>query len=342
MRKLASIQEISAVNPISGADSIEVADVLGWHVVVKNGEFKPGDIVIYIEVDSVLPEKPEYEFLRKCCYLDKNGFKGFRIRTAKLRGQISQGIVFPLSILPKTSYDFYIGEDVTNLMDIVKYDPPIPASLSGLVKGNFPAFIPKTDEARIQAVPGILDRHRGKEFYVTEKLDGSSMTAYLYGDQFGICSRNLELKETANNALWQVATRYDLKGAIEYMGGNLALQGEIIGPGIQGNKYKLKETQFRIFNVYDLKNNCFLDIIEWVKALERLQLDFPITVPFLEYLTLDHTVDQIVELAKGKSRLADIQREGIVIRSLKEDIDIELGRLSFKAINPNFLLKWGE
>ncbi|MCK9571563.1 RNA ligase (ATP) [Candidatus Pacearchaeota archaeon] len=343
MRKLASIQEITSISPIPGADSIEVANVLGWHVVVKKGEFEPRERIVYVEVDSVLPEKPEYEFLRKYCYIDKNGFKGFRIRTAKLMGQVSQGIVFPLSVLPKQPIGTYYSEqDVTDLLGIVKYDPPTPATLSGLVKGNFPAFIPKTDETRIQAIPGILERHRGKECYATEKLDGSSMTAYLYGDQFGICSRNLELKESENNALWQVATRYDLKGAIEGMGGNLALQGEIIGPGVQGNKYKLKETQFRIYNIYDLEANRYIDYLRAVGMINGLDYDVPLLVPLIDYLTLDHSVDQIVELSRGKSQLADIRREGIVVRPVREATDPQLGRLSFKAINPDFLLKWGE
>jgi RNA ligase (TIGR02306 family) len=340
MRKLASIQEITSISPIPGADSIEVANVLGWHVVIRKGEFAPGDPIVYCEIDSLLPEREEFEFLRKCCYLDKNGFRGFRIKTSKLRGQVSQGIAFPLDILPEGHYD--LGADVTEILGIVKYDPPIPTCLSGLAKGNFPAFIPKTDETRIQAIPGVLDRHRGIECYVTEKLDGSSMTAYLYGDQFGICSRNLELKETENNALWRLATRYDLKSAIEKMGGNLALQGEIIGPGIQGNKYKLKDMEFRIFSVYDIENKRYQDVTEWAKALEMLCYDVPVMVPFLGYLTLGHSVDKIVKLAEGQSCLADIQREGIVIRPIKETTDIELGRLSFKVINPNFLLKWDE
>lgn len=341
MRKLASIQKIDAIEPIDGADAIERADILGWHVVVKKGEFVPGQLVVYAEVDSVLPEKPEYEFLRKCCYLDKNGFRGFRIRAAKLRGQVSQGIVFPFSVLPN-GQAYHEGQDVTDQLRIVKYDPPIPATLSGLVKGNFPSFIPKTDETRIQAVPGVLDRHRGEDFYVTEKLDGSSMTVYLYGDQFGICSRNLELKQSDNNALWQLEARYDLEGAIEEMGGNLAIQGEIIGPGIQGNKYKLKETQFRIFNIYDLEANRYVDYLKAVGMIDGLDYDVPMMVPLIDYMTLDHSVDQIVELSKGKSQLADVWREGIVIRPLHEATDPELGRLSFKAINPDFLLKWGD
>ena len=235
-----------------------------------------------------------------------------------------------------------IGMDVTDCLNIVKYDPPIPATLSGLVKGNFPSFIPKTDETRVQAVPSVLDRHRGKEFYVTEKLDGSSMTAFLYGEEFGICSRNLELKPSDNNALWQIEARYDLKGVIECMGGNLALQGEIIGPGIQGNKYKLKETQFRIFNVYDLEANLYVDYSEAVGMINGIDYDISMMVPLIDYMTLDHSVDQIVELSKGKSQLADVHREGVVIRPMVEGIDPELGRLSFKAINPDFLLKWGE
>lgn len=340
MRKLASIQKIESIVPIPGADSIEVANVLGWHVVVKKGEFKPGDPIVYCEIDSLLPEREEFEFLRKCCYLDKNGFRGFRIRTSKLRGQVSQGIAFPLTILPEGHYD--IGDDVTELLGIVKYGPPIPACLSGLAKGNFPALIPKTDETRIQVIPGILDRHRGTECYVTEKLDGSSMTAYLCGDQFGICSRNLELKESENNALWRLATRYDLKGAIEEMGGNLALQGEIIGPGIQGNKYKLKDTEFRIFNVYDIERSEYWDHARMRDALIKLDYDVPLRVPDLGYICLDHTIDELVGLSKGKSQLADIQREGIVIRPTTEANDIELGRFSFKVINPDFLLKWGE
>jgi len=195
---------------------------------------------------------------------------------------------------------------------------------------------------RIQAIPGILERSRGKECCATEKLDGSSMTAYLYGDQFGICSRNLELKESENNALWQVTTRYDLKGAIEGMGGNLALQGEIIGPGVQGNKYKLKETQFRIYNIYDLEANRYIDYLRAVGMINGLDYDVPLLVPLIDYLTLDHSVDQIVELSRGKSQLADIRREGIVVRPVREATDPQLGRLSFKAINPDFLLKWGE
>jgi len=169
MRKLASIQRIKAIEPIPNADAIVKATVLGWQVVVKKDEFTVGDFCVYAEIDSVFPEKPEFEFLRN---------KHFRIRTVKMRGQISQGICFPLSILPQ---DIPIGEgyDVTEALGIVKYEPPIPSDLVGVVKGMFPSFIPKTDETRVQVLQELLDEHQGKACYVTEKVDGTSATFYI-------------------------------------------------------------------------------------------------------------------------------------------------------------------
>jgi len=139
MRKLASIQRIKNLEPIAGADAIEKATVLGWQLVVKKGEFAIGDLCVYCEIDSRLPDRPEFEFLKA---------RGMRIRTVRLRGQISQGICFPLSILPVYT-DVQEDTDVTELLDITKYEPPIPAQLAGVAKGLFPSFIPKTDETRV-------------------------------------------------------------------------------------------------------------------------------------------------------------------------------------------------
>lgn len=150
MRKLASIQKIKDVQPIQGADTIEVASVLGWKVVVKKGEFQVGNLMVYCEIDSILPEKPEFEFLRN---------KNFRIRTIRLRGQVSQGICFPLSVLP-TNFEIEEGKECTEVLEIIKYEPPIPASLSGIVKGTFPSFIPKTDETRVQVLQELLQGNR--------------------------------------------------------------------------------------------------------------------------------------------------------------------------------------
>ena len=213
-RKLASIQKILSLDPIEGADSIEVATVLGWHCVVKKGEFEINSPCLFCEVDALLPtDKPEFAFLEKS--------RG-RIKTIRLRGQISQGLALPLSAITFADLSqFSEDDDVTELLGITKYEPPEPnsggANLRGRVKGNFPSFLHKTDEIRIQAVPGVLERHRGKKFYISEKLDGSSFTAYMRDDVFGICSRNLELAREDDfgadikNAFWKTAIKIGLE-----------------------------------------------------------------------------------------------------------------------------------
>lgn len=351
MRKLASIQSVGAVEPIEGADAIEKIRVLGWWVVTKKGEHRAGDKVVYCEIDSLLPERPDFEFLRKSCFrpaIVASGQvllpAGFRIKTIKLRGQVSQGICFPLSILPEGA-STEEGADVTSALGIVKFDPPLPASLAGRVKGTFPGFVPKTDETRVQVLEHVIARHRGKTFYMTEKVDGSSVTAYLHGGEYGLCSRNQRLDEDdLGNGMCRVAKdlglREKLTRARDELGVDLALQGEILGPGIQKNKYALKEPTIRFFNVVDLSARRLFDHARMLEILGRLDLQ---PVPQLGTITLDHSVDQLVELSIGDSLLnPKTAREGIVLRPLTDEDDPDLGRLSFKAINPRFLLKYDE
>lgn len=326
MRKLASIQKIKDLQPIEGADLIERATVLGWHLVVKKGEFQVGDYCIYCEVDSILPEIPEFEFLRP---------RHFRIKTVRMRGQISQGIAFPVSLLsnlpPKEGMDF------TELLHVVKYEPPVPIGMGGQTKGAFPGFIPKTDEIRIQSVPDVLTRAKGVECYISEKLDGTSVTYYMRDGEFGVCSRNLDLLETEKNIHWKIARQEDMESKLQ--GHNIAIQGEIIGPGVQGNKYKLATHELRVFNVFDIDRYEYFSYDELVAFLAEVGLT---GVPLLGICILgEDTVDDLVVLAEAKSVINhNLQREGIVIRSKVEQRDPELGRLSFKVINPKFLLKY--
>jgi RNA ligase (TIGR02306 family) len=331
-RKLASIQKILSLEPIEGADAIEKATVLGWSVVVEKDKYKVNELVVYMEIDSLLPDKPEFEFLRA---------RKFRIKTVRLRGQISQGIAFPLSILPECRRDLcFEGEDVSEILGVTKYEPPISAQLRGKIKGNFPGFIPKTDEMRIQAFPNVLIRHKGKTLYITEKLDGCSMTVHLRDGEFGVSSRNLELLEDTENTLWLTTRALDLEAKLKAYGKNLALQGELIGPGIQKNRYGLRVHNFYVFNAYDIDSGRYLNFLELQVLVGQLELNM---VPVVGELTLDDniTVEVLVELSKGTSKLKqDQMREGIVLRPLEEERDEELGRLSFKAINPEFLLKY--
>ncbi|WP_020469634.1 RNA ligase (ATP) [Zavarzinella formosa] len=353
MRKLASIQTVNSVEPILNADAIEKVRVLGWWIVAKKGDHKPGDKLVYCEIDSLLPERPEFEFLRpssfKPAQTDATGAEvipaGFRIKTIKLRGQVSQGICFPLSILSPGAPDEE-GADVTDLIDVRKWEPPLPVGMGGKVKGGFPGFLPKTDETRVQVLEAALQRHKGKTFYVTEKLDGTSFTAFIRQGEFGICSRNLWMDETdQTNVLSRVTASMKLEEKLravrERLGFDLAIQAEVIGPGIQKNKYGLKEVTLRVFNVFNVDAYRLVDQPAMLSTLTDLGLE---GVPQLGTLTLDHTVDQLVSFSEGTSVLnPQVQREGVVLRPLAEEYDEDIGgRLSFKAINPKFLLKYDE
>ena len=230
MRKLASVQKIAEVAPIAEADKICKYRINGWWVIDSVGKYSVGDKVVYCEPDSFLPIKPEFEFLRKSCYKKlSDGKEGFRLRTIKLRGQLSQGLIMPLD------FDAPEGVDVSEQLGVELFEPPIPASLSGLVKGNFPSFLNRTDEERIQNLTDVYDIWREElSFYVTEKLDGSSMTCYNLNGEFGVCSRRMDLKETSDNAFWIAAKNHDIMNKLPK---NIAIQGELIGPSIQGTDF---------------------------------------------------------------------------------------------------------
>jgi len=334
MRKLATIQKIKDLQPIEGADKIEKATVLGWQLVVKKEDFKAGDYCVYCEIDSVLPEKPEFEFLRP---------RKFRIKTVKLRGQISQGIAFPINILKEyEKVEIKEGFDVSDIIGVKKYEPPPTVMMSGKVKGSFPGFIPKTDEMRIQSVPDVLTRpeNQGKRCYITEKVDGTSATYYIRDGEFGVCSRNRELHDTENNIHWMVVKQYDIEGTLRKLNRNIAIQGEILGPKIQSNKYQLPKHKVLVYSIFDIDQYAYLNYEDFIALAENANFE---TVPIIrdDYILGHDDVNCLVLLSEAKSLLnPELPREGIVIRPVIEAQDPELGRLSFKVVNPEFLLKY--
>lgn len=330
MRHLASIQTIRSLSPIAGADAIECATILGWHVVVRKGEFLPGDYCVYIEIDSVLPEGiAAFESIRA---------KSPRIRTVRLRGQVSQGIAFPTSILPP-GVAIEEGADVTDVLRITKWEAPVPPGLAGVAKGLFPSFIPKTDEERVQTMPDVLARHAGASCYITEKLDGTSATYYLRDGVFGVCSRNLELVEAPGSVYWDIAKSHRLEEALRALDMNIAIQGEIIGKGVNGNRLCLQGVHFRVFNVFYIDRFAYASCTEWLETTARLGVQ-PVPLITDSYL-LSNSVDAILKMASIPSLInTEASAEGIVVRS---HAALENGeRLSFKAISNDYLLKWGE
>jgi hypothetical protein len=345
MRKLATIRTIDELRPIPGADAIECAVVGGWTVVVKKGEFAAGDAAVYCEIDSWIPTALA-PFLSKGSEPRVfDGIPGERLRTVKLRGQLSQGLLLNYWDFPDVVTAFHKTRladsglfDVTELLGIVKYEAPVPAQLAGEVKGMFPGWIQKTDQERVQNLKQELEHWKSEQhlWEITEKLDGSSMTVYFRDGEFGVCSRNLELKPNPDNSLWKVALRNDLEGKLRALGRNVALQGELIGEGIQGNPYKIRGQEFYLFDVYDIDRSCYFT----PDQRKSLALEYNINhVPvFGTYETNESTtIDSLLQYAEGDSVMGDIvgpTREGLVFKS-------QTMQCSFKAISNKFLLKGG-
>jgi RNA ligase (TIGR02306 family) len=365
-RRLASIQIVTEVNPIEGADRIERATVLGWGVVVKKGEFKPGDYCVFFEIDSVLPDGPAWsEFMRP---------RNFRVKTAKMRGVLSQGLALPLDILPKVpavGTPFFvpvtmpqaIGWDVSELLHVTHYEKPeAGGATGGQSAGPFPP-IPKTDEVRIQSAPGLIEELRERPFYATVKIDGTSGTfarmhtalgPYRQGDLV-VCTRHRSIKrpETGQNAFWKVA---DIYGLAERLPEGFAIQGEVAGPKIQKNRLELADHDLFVFNIFDMRTGEYLSYQPMVDFCAAVGLR---TVPLIDIFhpmpyasggtiwtgnngqTILPTMERLLEFAEGTYEGTTNRREGVVIRPLIESRSEALGggRLSFKVVSNTYLLK---
>lgn len=336
-RKLASIQVIKELSPINGADAILCAKVLGWECVVKKSEFAVNDKCVYFEIDSVLPIAAWNDHLRK------EADKKLRVKTIRLRGQLSQGLALPLSILPAGEYE--VGMDVTALVGVEKYEPVVPAHLSGMVKGNFPAFLHKTDEVRLQSEPNVLSEaiSKGLMLVGTLKMDGTSFTAYRRDVDFGVCSRNLDLKETADNAHWRMARKLNLENILRSEGSNLCIQGEMVGPGIQANRMGLKETDLYLFNLFDIDAGKYLSYHQLCQFAATHNLKVVKKVQQIDLSMESPSVKDLLDVSNELNYDNNTPAEGIVWRSACETYsDVLKSRLSFKTISNRFLEKYKE
>lgn len=339
MRNLATIRVVSEILPIEGADRIEIAKIDGWQCVVNKGDFIPGDSCFYFEIDSLLPvENPAFEFLKdKAKYRNSEGKLCHRLRTIKLRKQLSQGLALPINAFEFNEADTGLAYD--EILGIEKYEPPIPGSLAGKVKGNFPSFIPKTDQERVQNL--WKDIQASSDTYeVSIKLDGSSMTVYRRGDEFGVCSRNWDLEETDDNLYWIAARLEKLEEKLKSLGedyDNIALQGELIGPGIQGNNEKLNQIEFRVFDVWDFQELRYLPSEERLALCEMLDIKHvPLLQLFVDGIALPDDLNVLLKIADGPSMNPKSMREGLVFKSLEDPL------FSFKVISNEYLLKHGD
>lgn len=338
MRKLATIRKIDALVPIEGADAIECAHIGGWKVVAQKGLYKEGDLAVYFEIDSWIPTELAPFLSKGKEPREFEGVKGERLRTIKLRGQLSQGLLMPYNVLGGLVdlVDFAYpteGDDVSEVLGILKWEKPMNAQLAGMARGNFPSLIPKTDQERAQNLKKEIATAAASalQFEITEKLEGSSMTVYMIDGVFGVCSRNLDLKETEGNAFWATARRDGIEEKMRAVDEHwsFAIQGELIGPGIQGNIYKLTQPEFRVFDVYNIQTGGYLDPYARLMLIDRMGLQH---VPILWTEVGLSSLDHILMWAEGKSMLNTRQeREGIVFKEVN-------GGMSFKAISNKYLL----
>lgn len=355
-RKLASIRLIKELLPIEGADNIEIAIIDGWQCVVKKRDFVAGDQCMYFEIDSFLPIREQYEFLRKSSYKkykkpDGDIVEGFRIKTMKLRGKLSQGLALrPYDVFESEHYDDYpinvgdecmIGMDCSEILAVTLYEKPIPAQMVGIAKGNFPSFIRKTDQERVQNVWGDV-KALNTEWEVTAKLDGTSCTFYYNDGVFGVCSRNMELIEDENNIYWKMAKKYDVETILREYGQNIAFQGEIIGEGIQGNPCGIKGQDFFLFDIWDIDDQSYFS---HGCRTEFMGYRFPEInyVPFYTICSLNgfESIDELIDYTENMCRNFEgscwnpysfKSIEGLVFKSLH-------GKHSFKVISNEYLLK---
>lgn len=365
MRKLATIRKIAEIKPIEGADAIEHCRVDGWWVVGKKGEFEVGDLVIYFEIDSWVPTELAPFLSKGKEPREFNGVKGERLKTVKLRGALSQGLLLPV----KTGiggYPFvegpagehtvvHEGDDVSELLGIQKYEPPLPAQLRGKIAGVFPAWLRKTDQERIQNCFRTVEPLLSGLWVIEEKLDGSSMTVgYRKGDfildkdgqpvddEFAVCSRNLSLKlDDTDNSFVRVAYETGVLDALKAYGRNLGISGELCGEGIQGNKYNIKGQRWFIFDILDVDRSEYVTYEERqliINDLVALGAQLDQTPLIAAGVTLEGmTVDGLLQAAESKSALnIQAEREGLVYKS------VERPDVSFKAISNKWLLRGGE
>lgn len=345
-RKMASVQRVAEIKSIVGADLICAYKINGWWVVDQVSKYQVGDLTIYCEIDSWIPTEIAAFLSRGKEPREYFGVKGERLRTVKLKGQLSQGLLLPYESLA-VEFDGNVGignwaegDDVTEELNIQKWEAPVNAQLAGVMRGNWPHFLQKTDQERIQNIQRDITNAvvNGDKFEVTVKLDGSSCTVYYKDGDLGVCSRNIDLKlDQEGNSFVDIAAKTGLLTALPKLGRNIAVQGELMGPGIQGNKENFNENRLFVFDIYDIDNQCYfpvaerMDIFRELLASDCTYLDItPLDQTYFITLPTDN-IDELLKMAEGSSINAKV-REGIVFKRLD-------GKFSFKIINNEFLLK---
>ena len=345
MRKMAEVVQIDKIIEHPNADSLEICVIDGWKCITRKEEFHQGEIVVFLQPDAWVPHDLA-PFLTKDKVRFYEGVQGNKIKTIRLRGEISQGLILPIESV--FSHCPQICDDVSEILGVQKWEASIPACLSGRMRGNFPSWGRKTDQERIQSCfKSLRDVLHNVEWTVEEKADGSSCSFGKFHEEIVVCSRNLSLdidkpENKENNSFVKTAYELNMIEGLKILNRNIMISGELIGPGIQGNLYKREKHEWHVFDILDVDSRKYLCLEERLEILDRLRditgnniLHVPILFPKVVFDKDEHRqIDFFLNLAEGKSALNPKQeREGLVFKN-QHDPDI-----SFKAISRKFLLK---
>ena len=342
-RKLASVQRVWKIEPIEGADRIELAHVLGWQCVVNKGQFHEMDLGVYFEIDSFLPIRPEFEFLRSSSYKNSELIgEGFKLRTQRFRGQLSQGLLLPLSILPDDC-DYAVGDDVTKKLGVKKWEIEERATTGGNVMGILPYDVPHTDETRVQAQPELINEFANLEYYISTKMDGSSHSISIDEDGFHVTGHNYEYKDDGSNSFYEFVKARGYQAKMEEYASErglktLTIQGEFCAPGIQQNRLRLTKPEWYVFTIRE--NGSRIELERMLLICEPLDMTHvPIEEVGIDLPSNYPTVEALLKRADGDYPNGG-KKEGIVIRPTKPIYSQTIGdNLSMKVVNNAYLLK---
>jgi len=317
MIELAYVGKVVDIQDIPDSDFISSATVIcgkggKWKGVVRNDMISWGDLCVVYLPDAVISStNPDSKFMR-----------GGRVRMARFRGAPSEVLIMPY----KEGLD--IGTDLTQILGVTKYVKSVPSNMQGNVLGLFPSFIPKTDELNYQRYGDLVDALDGKPYYITEKADGSSTTAFKLDGRFGLCSRNWELSYSATNGYWKVCDKYKVQ---QRLPDGYAIQWETCGPGIQKNRMGFTEIDGLMFSAYNIKEHKYLDMAEMIDLSQKI--GFP-RVKLLDFGAAFNK-ENVEILGEGKYLASGQEREGVVVRSQQNLIE-DHSPISFKVINLNY------
>ena len=326
---IVEVVEIKEILEHTNADRLEIAVVKGWECVVQKGAYKPGDWVIYVPIDAVLPVELS-DKLNVTNYLSRG-----RVRTAKLRGVYSQGLIIDVKHIPDDVY-YGLGDDQAEELGITKYvPPPPPANLAGKQRQKHPDFHRYTDIENIKNFPDVLQD--GELVSITEKIHGTNFRSGMLRNpkidfdmdfELHVGTHNTNLVENPDNAYWKCAIKYNLKDILEP---NMVLYGEVYGLGVQKLTYGLKDVDIGFF---DLTING-----RYVSAEEFKEFCMMHNLPQVPILFEGPWDKSLMDLANGSSTLAKHIREGIVIKPQVERYDRQVGRVAIKHLSEKYLLK---